>query len=98
MANWTKLDIKPAPSARFGHATCMCGNRFIVFGGRVNGRVFLNDLWSFDLYSLVQGTPAWEQIKFAPGSHSPPGRWGHAIVAYGETLYLFGGENLQCFG
>ncbi|CAE6535731.1 unnamed protein product [Rhizoctonia solani] len=49
--HWTKLDIRPAPSARAGHAACMCGNQFTVFGGRLKPGKFLNDLWRIDLGS-----------------------------------------------
>ncbi|KDN33341.1 hypothetical protein RSAG8_13570, partial [Rhizoctonia solani AG-8 WAC10335] len=87
--HWTKLDTQPAPGARTFHAACLCGNKFIVFGGSPDNKEVLNDLWSLDLYSLVkQGTPKWEPIEPTPGSLSPPGRGGHVMVAYEGQLYV----------
>ncbi|CAE6444212.1 unnamed protein product [Rhizoctonia solani] len=103
--DWTKLDIQPAPSARAGHAACVCGNKFIVFGGEDSSGRFLNDLWGLDLYSGTRGTPKWEQIEIALGSESPPERLGHTMIAYEKKLYMFGGKNnatsyndTWCFG
>ncbi|CAE6444949.1 unnamed protein product [Rhizoctonia solani] len=90
--HWTKIDIQPAPSARVMHAACICGDQFIVFGGLSDTR-YLNDLWSLDIKSLIQGTPKWERIKIAPGSRSPSQRLGQTMVAYGGKLHMFGGYN-----
>ncbi|KAJ1302955.1 hypothetical protein OPQ81_003248 [Rhizoctonia solani] len=88
---WTKLDVQPSPRARFLCAACMSGSRLIVFGGSGANFMVLDDLWSLDFYSWTQGTPKWERIEAAPGSPSPLARAGHAMVAYDERLYVFGG-------
>ncbi|KAG8732623.1 Negative regulator of mitotic exit [Ceratobasidium sp. 423] len=91
--DWTRVAIVgPAPVGRYGHAVGMCGNKFIVFGGQVDGE-FLNDLWSFDLQSLVRGTSAWEQLVPAPGNEPPPKRTGHVLVTYENKIYIFGGTD-----
>ncbi|CAE6429530.1 unnamed protein product [Rhizoctonia solani] len=89
---WTKLDIQPAPSARTRHAACIYGNHFIVFGGRLNSREYLNDLWRIDLWS-PQGTLKWEQIELDPWGRLPRKRAWHTMVTFREKLYVFGGAN-----
>ncbi|QRV83089.1 cell polarity protein [Ceratobasidium sp. AG-Ba] len=91
--DWTRVSVVgPAPLGRYGHAVGMCGNKFIVFGGQVDGE-FLNDLWCFDLQSLVRGTSAWEQLVPAPGNEAPPRRTGHVLVTYENKIYIFGGTD-----
>lgn len=91
--DWTRVSVVgPAPLGRYGHAVGMCGNKFIVFGGQVDGE-FLNDLWCFDLQSLVRGTSAWEQLTPVPGNKPPPRRTGHVLVTYENKIYIFGGTD-----
>ncbi|CAE6411556.1 unnamed protein product, partial [Rhizoctonia solani] len=90
---WANLDVQPAPYARSRHAVCMCGNKFVVFGGWDGGLYFSNDMWSFDLDLLAQGIPKWERIEVAQGSRSPPKRGGHGMVSYENKLYMFGGND-----
>lgn len=48
---WTRVAPQgPAPAGRYGHAVTMCGTKFYVYGGQVDGE-FLDDLWCFDLSS-----------------------------------------------
>ncbi|KAH7318029.1 hypothetical protein B0J17DRAFT_527685, partial [Rhizoctonia solani] len=92
--NWTKLDIQPAPRARAWHAACICENKFVVFGGGISEKQYLNDLWSLDLYSLERMNPKWERIEVSPGTLCPPEQVGHAMVAYESKLYIeFGGHD-----
>ncbi|CAE6540798.1 unnamed protein product [Rhizoctonia solani] len=94
---WTKLDIQPAPGARAAHAGCLCGTKFVIFGGSgtENTDSPWDDLWSLDLYSLAQGNPSWEQIEVASGSSSPLERFGHTMVGYENGLYMFGGKHCE---
>ncbi|CAE6533660.1 unnamed protein product [Rhizoctonia solani] len=87
---WSRIHITPGPSARALHAACMCGGKFVVFGGAAGKNQVLNDLWSFD---PSPRTPKWERVEVAPGAPSPPSRGGHAMIAYEEKLYIFGGSN-----
>ncbi|CAE7114077.1 unnamed protein product [Rhizoctonia solani] len=93
--HWTKLDIQPAPSARYDHAACLCGSKFIVFGGRVGDGQIVNDMWSLDV-DLLEINPKWEQTESVAGGTSPPRRVRNAIVAYGSQLYIFVGSQVDC--
>ncbi|CUA70595.1 Focal adhesion kinase 1 [Rhizoctonia solani] len=92
---WTKLDIQPAPSARAAHAGCLCGTKFVVFGGTGNTDGPWDDLWSLNLYSLAQGNPSWEQIEVAQDISSPLERFGHTMVGYENGFYMFGGKHCE---
>ncbi|CUA75342.1 Tip elongation aberrant protein 1 [Rhizoctonia solani] len=88
---WTKRSIRPAPSARFWHAACLCGDKLMVFGGAESHDRVLNDLWSLDLTKLDQRNLAWERVEVADGSPSPAKRGGHAMITYHNKLFVFGG-------
>ncbi|CAE6444982.1 unnamed protein product [Rhizoctonia solani] len=90
--HWTKRDIQPAPSARAGHAACIHGDQFIVFGGWLKPGQHLKDLWRIDLAS-PPGNLKWEKIELASESQSPPERAWNGMVAYREKLYVFSGAN-----
>ncbi|CUA77044.1 Kelch repeat-containing protein 2 [Saccharomyces cerevisiae S288c] [Rhizoctonia solani] len=90
-ARWSKLDIQPAPSARFWHAACLYEGKLVVFGGAESEQQVLGDQWTLDLSTLGRGSPKWQQLQVAQGSPSPTKRGGHAIVADQNKLYVFGG-------
>ncbi|KAH9944187.1 uncharacterized protein BXZ73DRAFT_96680 [Epithele typhae] len=68
-----------------------------IFGGEANGALF-NDLWCFDLSSLVS-KPYWEYIHFpSPKGNSgqmPSPRSGHTCIAHKGQLIMFGGTDGQ---
>ncbi|KAI0095103.1 hypothetical protein BDY19DRAFT_879808 [Irpex rosettiformis] len=91
---WTRVSVNgPSPAGRYGHAVCMVGSKFFVFGGQVDGEC-LNDLWAFDLNSL-RTKAMWEKIELAEGSLRPAQRTGHVCVSYGEKIIIFGGTDCQ---
>ncbi|KAI0801041.1 galactose oxidase [Fomes fomentarius] len=90
---WTRISVDgPAPSGRTGHSVVMVGPRIYIFGGEANGE-FFNDLWCFDLSTLVS-KPAWEQLELPKGhSLKPSKRSGHVCVAHKNELLVFGGTD-----
>ncbi|KAK9330115.1 hypothetical protein V1520DRAFT_341341 [Lipomyces starkeyi] len=76
-------------SARYGHASELVGNAFIVFGGdtRYPGtKEKLDD----NLYFLNTSTHQWSKaIVTGP---RPPARYGHTMNIIGSKLYVFGGQ------
>ncbi|KAF8699551.1 Kelch motif, partial [Rhizoctonia solani] len=87
---WSQLDLQPAPCPRGSHPVCICQNQLVAFGGCDDHGRSLNDLWSLDLDSLTQKTAKWKEIKVSRG-RSPFKRHDHAMVAYKNKLYVFGG-------
>ncbi|TFK86157.1 galactose oxidase [Polyporus arcularius HHB13444] len=90
---WTRVSVDgPAPAGRIGHSVVMIGPRIYIFGGEANGEYF-NDVWCFDLSTLVS-KPAWEQIELPKGCVVKPSkRSGHTCVPWKEHLLVFGGTD-----
>lgn len=42
------MPVTPGPAGRYGHAACLLGSKFYIFGGQAEG-AFMNDLWSYDI-------------------------------------------------
>lgn len=83
---WDHVDTSgDVPSRRFGHSGVVhaASNRLIVFGGW-DGRDTLNDLYEFNFC-----TREWKKIE-TQGT-SPPHRYRHTAVLYGDSMFVFGG-------
>lgn len=90
------------PPPRVGHASVMCGNAFIVFGGdtlKLNAKQEMDD----DIYLFNINTKRWTIPN--PVGQRPCGRYGHkiSVIQHVETLkessskggtklFLFGGQ------
>ncbi|CAI4036722.1 hypothetical protein SMKI_16G0360 [Saccharomyces mikatae IFO 1815] len=82
------------PPPRVGHASTMCGNAYVVFGGDTH-KLNKNRLLDDDLYLFNINSYKWT-IPHPIGSR-PLGRYGHkiSIIASKQMhteLYLFGGQ------
>ncbi|OWY99300.1 hypothetical protein PHMEG_00029716 [Phytophthora megakarya] len=83
---WSRLQATGAvPSRRFGHSGVVHAetNRLIVFGGW-DGRDTLNDLYE---YSFI--TNEWRKLETS--GNSPPHRYRHTAVIFGDNMFVFGG-------
>ncbi|CAI5734365.1 unnamed protein product [Peronospora farinosa] len=83
---WMQLETSGAiPSRRFGHSGVVHTetNRLIIFGGW-DGRETLNDLYE---YSFV--TNKWRKMESS--GISPPHRYRHTAVIFGDNMFVFGG-------
>ncbi|ETI47587.1 hypothetical protein L916_07974 [Phytophthora nicotianae] len=83
---WSRLQaVGAVPSRRFGHSGVVHSetNRLIVFGGW-DGRDTLNDLYE---YSFV--TNEWRKMETT--GNSPPHRYRHTAVIFGDNMFVFGG-------
>lgn len=83
---WSREQAQGAiPSRRFGHSGVVHTetNRLIVFGGW-DGRDTLNDLHEYSFTSKV-----WRKMETR--GNSPPHRYRHTAVIFGDTMFVFGG-------
>ncbi|TMW64004.1 hypothetical protein Poli38472_014709 [Pythium oligandrum] len=83
---WSQVDAAgQVPSRRFGHSAVVHEgkNRLIVFGGW-DGRDTLNDLFEYNF-----DTKEWKRLTTI--GTSPPHRYRHTAVIYGDSMFVFGG-------
>ncbi|XP_044486658.1 kelch domain-containing protein 3-like isoform X2 [Mangifera indica] len=72
------------PSARDSHTCSSWKNKIIVVGGEDGHDYYLSDVHILDAETLT-----WTELKTS-GQMLPP-RAGHATVAFGKNLFVFGG-------
>lgn len=89
---WTTVRAGEKPSKTFpiernAHSAVAQGNSIFVFGGQDEDNNKLGDLWEFNVT-----TKQWAQINFQNVTQGAEiTRSGHAAVAYGSKMYIFGG-------
>lgn len=84
--SWQKVDAQGLlPTGRFGHTGAVdeSTHHLLVFGGW-DGRDTLDDLHQYDFHTNV-----WSPI--ATTGRSPPHRYRHTAVIYGDSMFVFGG-------
>jgi hypothetical protein len=70
---------------RSGHTTTYWrDNKLIIYGGENEQRVFLSDIYIFDISTAV-----WSQPVLS--GHPPSGRSRHAVVLHDDRLFILGG-------
>ncbi|PWW76461.1 hypothetical protein C7212DRAFT_294333 [Tuber magnatum] len=83
---WTLVDnYGDIPSVRMGHTTVYWrDNKLIIFGGENEHRMFLSDVYIFDI-----PTATWSQPVLS--GRPPCGRSRHAVVLHDDMLFILGG-------
>ncbi|TGZ77954.1 galactose oxidase [Ascodesmis nigricans] len=83
---WSLVDnYGDIPSVRMGHtATYWKDDKLIVFGGENEQRMFLSDVYIFDIQ-----TATWSQPVLS--GHPPVGRSRHAVALHDDKLFIIGG-------
>lgn len=81
--SWTQLAVSNVPTIT-EHSAALLGSRLLIFGGVVEGE-YSNRLFSFDISTLT-----WSEVF--PQGQAPPSRSRHCTVAFGNKLYVFGGN------
>ncbi|KAF0691290.1 Aste57867_17468 [Aphanomyces stellatus] len=78
-----KCEGKP-PAPRYNHSATLIGNKMFVFGGKGDKGVLFRDMYYLDLES-------WHWFSVNWTTESPSERFGHADLAVGTKLVIFGG-------
>jgi len=91
---WT-VHLEGGPR-RVNHAAVAVGERIFSFGGYCTGDNY-RDERPIDVFVLNTTTYRWTEIAKPTEPHLlacwPYQRYGHTVVASGDTCYLFGGRN-----
>jgi len=83
---WTAVTVhSPLPAPRVGTGLVVAGEMLYVFGGRLSGLHFTDELLCFD---LVHST--WHLV--GDSGKRPSIRWSHLAVEVGGFLYIMGGS------
>jgi N-acetylneuraminic acid mutarotase len=93
---WWTIHLEGGPR-RVNHAAVGIGERIFSFGGYCTGDNY-KDERPIDVFVLNTLTYRWTEIpKPADDDPSlgdwPYQRYGHTVIAYNESIYLFGGRN-----
>ena len=86
LKSWDKIPLQgDIPSPRRFHSAVEFGYQLIIYGGE-SSTGLKNDLYSFDTT-----TGRWTHIHLPEGPLTKIGISGHGVVAYNDTLIIFGG-------
>ena len=87
-ASCVKIEIDkelPAPVGRISHAMAIIKDNIYIHGGESSDGIYLSDLWTFSITNKT-----WTEIVVE--TETPKARSGHTMIAYNNSLYLFGGK------
>jgi len=73
------------PRPRALHEAATIGNKMLVFGGTISNNEITNELLMYDIDKQTWLVP---DIK----SEKPLPRTGHQVAAFGDSLFVFGGQ------
>lgn len=84
----TQIKTEPTPCSAC--AICSISEDLYIFGGcrQTNFPTFFDEFWRLKITPTIH----WELLTPAPLSESPGGRWGHSMVSFNNSIYLFGGS------
>eukprot|EP00282_Hemiselmis_andersenii_P035885 CAMPEP_0169427938 /NCGR_PEP_ID=MMETSP1042-20121227/1054_1 /TAXON_ID=464988 /ORGANISM="Hemiselmis andersenii, Strain CCMP1180" /LENGTH=1434 /DNA_ID=CAMNT_0009538063 /DNA_START=72 /DNA_END=4372 /DNA_ORIENTATION=+ len=88
---WTTQHPQGSQPPPRSYASCVNFRGCVYVFGGCNGSLasnFRSDLWILEVQDNY-----WERVVLPSGTVPPPGRSQHAMVQYGGTLYMFGGNN-----
>jgi N-acetylneuraminic acid mutarotase len=86
---WETINPGGAPPlTRFGHTAVVFNHSMYIFGGW-DGHETLDDLYQYSFASNI-----WYELRRVQGSRPSP-RYRHSMVAYGKSLFIFGGVDKQ---
>lgn len=89
---WSQPNIERGPRARAAATlTAWRNDRLVLFGGRMDDGVYLNDAWCLELDE--NHSIRWTEIVPVDDLYIPPGRDRHAAVCVADSLVVFGGTN-----
>ena len=93
---WTFSSSVQGGPRRVNHAAVAVGDRIFSFGGYCTGDNY-RDERPIDVFVLDTNTFRWTEVAKPEDprllAYWPYQRYGHTVVARGETCYLFGGRN-----
>jgi hypothetical protein len=90
---WTSYNYAGAPSARGDLGMTTVGSVIWVFGGSGSPRPENQNVFGFDnkVYSVDTSLPYPAWISWSSLGTTPLPRYGHGMIAWGSTIYVFGG-------
>ncbi len=74
------------PIPRINHSAGILNDTMWIFGGEGKEGFYLNDMWIFNLKSLI-----WTNVRFTK-TDIPLGRTGHTMTLHNNEFYIFGGK------
>ncbi len=96
---WRRWDgtssVSAWPAARSAHSMASpSSDKVYLYGGSLGAgaeQVLSSELWELTLPRLETDEAIWRDLSLLENAPTSA-RWGHALIAAGSTLFLFGGD------